>query len=102
MAEKMKFEKAIKGLEKIVDELESGDVALDVSLKKYEEGVKLARICQAQLAEAEKKIELLSRKSDGSFEKKDFDAQELEDDKTPAKSKSRKKEAEEEDEEFLL
>lgn len=67
------FEKALEKLEKIVEELEDGDLSLDNSLKKYEEGVKLARMCQEKLDHARKKIETLVKKDNGEFEKKLFD-----------------------------
>ena len=61
MEEEIKFEKALERLEKIVEELESGDLALEEALKRYEEGVKLSRACTKKLTEAEKKIETLTR-----------------------------------------
>ena len=61
MEEEIKFEKALDQLEKIVTDLESGDLALDEALKRYEEGVKLSRACTKKLSEAEKKIETLTR-----------------------------------------
>lgn len=64
MAE-MKFEEALKKLEKIVEELESGKLSLDDSLKKYEEGVKLSRFCHKTLQAAQKKIQVLARKGEG-------------------------------------
>jgi len=60
----MKFEEALKKLEKIVEELESGKLPLDDSLKKYEEGVKLSRFCHKTLQSAQKKIELLTKKGE--------------------------------------
>jgi len=72
MATEIQFEKALERLEKIVDDLETGDITLDDALKKYEEGVKLSRACQEKLAQAEKKIEILTKNKDGSFEKSDF------------------------------
>ncbi len=71
MAE-IKFEKALEKLETIVDELETGDFPLDESLKKYEDGIKLASTCQKQLDKAKDKIETLIKNSDGSFEAKPF------------------------------
>lgn len=68
----LKFEVALEKLENIVNDLESGDVALEDALKKYEEGIKLARNCQAQLDEAEQKIKLLSRDAKGNFSETDF------------------------------
>jgi exodeoxyribonuclease VII small subunit len=66
------FEKALEKLENIVNELEEGDLSLDNSLKKYEEGIKLARICQQKLDKAKQKIELLMKDESGSFRKKAF------------------------------
>ena len=70
MAE-MRFEEALKKLEKIVEELESGKLSLDDSLKKYEEGVKLSRFCHKSLQAAQKKIQVLTKKGD-SWELKPF------------------------------
>ena len=68
----LSFEKAIEKLEKIVEELEAGDFSLDASLKKYEEGIRLARACQEKLDKAKEKIETLIKKDEGVFEKKPF------------------------------
>ncbi|MFH1552697.1 MAG: exodeoxyribonuclease VII small subunit [Candidatus Omnitrophota bacterium] len=67
------FEKALEKLEKIVGELEAGELPLDTSLKKYEEGVKLARACQKKLDKAKEKIEVLIKKDDGRFVKEPFE-----------------------------
>jgi exodeoxyribonuclease VII small subunit len=67
------FEKALEKLETIVEELESGDLPLDASLKKYEEGIKIARACHGQLDEAKEKIETLMKDEDGRFETKTFE-----------------------------
>lgn len=67
------FEKALENLEKIVNELETTDLSLDNSLKKYEEGIKLAHICQNKLDKAKEKIEKLIKKDNGLFEKKLFE-----------------------------
>ncbi len=105
MAEEIKFEKAMEKLEKIVDDLETGNIALDEALKKYEEGVKLSRICRERLSQAEKKIEVLTRSMDGSLKKEPFDpeaAEEQAEAKPRAKSKSAPKPLVEEDEDNLL
>ena len=68
----LKFEDAVKRLEKIVVELEDGNLSLDDSLKKYEEGVMLSRLCSKKLNEAQKKIQVLSKKASGEFETSDF------------------------------
>ena len=67
------FEKALEKLERIVDQLETGDLPLDNSLKKYEEGIKLVRACQQKLDKAKKKIETLVKKDDGSFDLESFE-----------------------------
>ena len=71
MAE-MKFEDALKKLEKIVSELEGGELSLDESLKRYEEGVKLSRILSKELEAAKKKVEVLVKKDDGKFDLEPF------------------------------
>ena len=76
MTAEMKFEDALKKLEKAVSDLESGELSLDDSLKKYEEGVGLVRSCQSKLTETEKKIEILTRSLDGSLKKEAFDPDE--------------------------
>lgn len=73
MTEEIKFEKALERLEKIVEDLESGNISLEDALKRYEEGVKLARTCQERLSQAEKKIEVLTRTLNGSVKKVPFE-----------------------------
>jgi exodeoxyribonuclease VII small subunit len=67
------FEDAIRRLEKIVGEMEAAELPLEDVLKKYEEGTRLVRFCSLKLEEAEKKIELLTKKADGSVELKPFE-----------------------------
>jgi exodeoxyribonuclease VII small subunit len=71
MAE-IKFEDALKKLEKIVSDLESGEISLDESLAKYESGVKLVRVCQKKLEEAKKKVEILIKTKDGKIKTETF------------------------------
>ena len=59
------LEKSLTDLEDLVEELESGDLPLEKAMKKFEEGIKLTRGCQAALKEAEQKVEILL-KSAGS------------------------------------
>lgn len=54
------FENSLQELEKIVRELESGEVSLDDSLKKFEKGIELYKECRQTLQGAEKKIKILS------------------------------------------
>ena len=72
------FEQAIQRLEQIVADMEGAELPLEDVLKKYEEGTHLVRFCSQKLNEAEKKIELLSKKADGSVELKRFEAAESE------------------------
>jgi exodeoxyribonuclease VII small subunit len=72
MAE-IKFEEALKKLEKIVDELEQGDLSLDEALKKYQDGIELSRQCSARLENAKKKIDVLAKNKKGDFELKPLD-----------------------------
>lgn len=68
----MKFEEALKKLEKIVSELEKENISLDSAFKKFEEGIKLSRICTQRLKEVEKKIEVLVKDDGGKITKKPF------------------------------
>lgn len=69
-AENMQFEEALKKLEEIVNEMESGELTLEQMIARYEEGAKLARICQERLSEAELKIQQLDKKLSGEFQLK--------------------------------
>lgn len=62
MSKEINYEESIKKLEKIVSDLEKGKLPLEDSLKKYEEGVKLASACTKKLNEAKRKIEVLVKK----------------------------------------
>lgn len=62
---KMKFEDALAELEKIVRELEEGKVELDGAIEKYERGAALKRHCEAKLAEAQARIEKITRTAGG-------------------------------------
>ena len=69
MAE-IKFEEALKKLEKIVEDLEKGDLSLDEALKKYQEGIELSKACSQRLDSAKKKIDSLVKNKKGEFELK--------------------------------
>jgi exodeoxyribonuclease VII small subunit len=73
MAE-IKFEEALKKLEKIVQELEDGDITLDEALKKYQQGIELARLLNQRLQNAKKKIDVLVKSKKGEFSLEPFDA----------------------------
>ena len=70
---KQTFESAMKQLEKIVDALEDDSISLDRALKKFEEGIKLAKFCEDTLNETEKKIQVLMETADGSVSESVFD-----------------------------
>lgn len=72
---KKTFEAALARLEQITEELADGETSLENSLKKFDEGIKLASFCNEQLSEARAKIELLLSK-DGKLEAIPFDGQE--------------------------
>lgn len=73
----MDFEKKLSRLEEIVQKMEKGDLALDESLKLFEEGVKLSRECNQRLSEAETKVKLLlAVGADGQPVTQDFDVAE--------------------------
>jgi exodeoxyribonuclease VII small subunit len=59
------FEAALKQLEEIVQKLEKGELTLEESLKLYEDGVRLSRLCHGKLEEAEGKIEMLLKDARG-------------------------------------
>jgi exodeoxyribonuclease VII small subunit len=77
MAE-VKFEDALKKLEKIVEDLEKGDLSLDEALKKYQEGIELSRVCMQRLENAKKKIDILTKNKKGEFELKPADEAKIE------------------------
>lgn len=73
----MEFEKKLVRLEEIVAKMESGDLALEDSLKMFEEGIKLSRECNTQLQAAEQKVKvLLSVDSQGQATTEDFQMKE--------------------------
>lgn len=72
----LNLEKALKDLETIVDELESGDLPLDKAMKRFEDGIKLTRGCQAALKDAEQKVEILLKSVGGEEALEDFEIDE--------------------------
>jgi exodeoxyribonuclease VII small subunit len=66
------FEESLKRLEIIVDQLEKGDLALEDSLKLFEEGVGLSAACKKELDEAEGKVQVLVKQRDGSLSTEPF------------------------------
>jgi len=62
---KDKFEEALGRLEEIVRKMEAGDMTLEESLKAFEEGIKLARLCAKKLDDAERRVDILIKQEDG-------------------------------------
>lgn len=71
--QEMSFEESLKRLQSIVDALEKGEITLDETLTKFEEGMRLVDRCHAKLDEAEKKLKILVKDSDGRFSEIDED-----------------------------
>ena len=67
------FEAAMDRLEKIVEQMESGKLPLEDLIVRYEEGMKLVKTCQERLANAEQKIEIITRNSAGKAVVKEFE-----------------------------
>ncbi len=65
-ADKVSFEKSLERLEKIVADMESGELDLDTMIKQFEEGQKLIKLCQTRLVEVERKVEQLVKDADGN------------------------------------
>ena len=75
---KKTFESALSRLEQITEELENGELSLDASLKKFDEGIQLADFCNTKLTEARTKVDILLEKN-GDLDAQPFDGQEDED-----------------------
>lgn len=75
MKEKQDFEEMLDSLEEIVQSLEKDDLKLDESIKKFEDGMKIAKACNKEIEEAEKKITILI-KENGEVKEEDFAPQE--------------------------
>lgn len=61
----MPFEEALKKLESIVEEMDSGDLPLETMLSRFEEGMRLSEMCQSKLASVEVRIQQIERTADG-------------------------------------
>ncbi len=72
---KTTFEQSMKKLEQIVQELESGDLPLEEAMQKFEEGIKLSKLCSKKLDETEKKTTLLLQDQKGNVSEKPFESE---------------------------
>lgn len=68
------FEASLEALERIVQQLEDGDLPLEKSLELFEQGIRLSRECQERLGQAERRIEILLRDNQGRPVAKPFSA----------------------------
>ena len=69
------FEEMMKDLEQIAKDLESGSLSLDESVKKFEEGMEISKSCSKILEDAEKKITILIKDSNGDMVEENFSAE---------------------------
>lgn len=69
------FEEGIQKLEAIVDAMESGDLPLEALMQKFEDGTKLAKLCQDKLSQAEARIQQIEQTAGGELTLKPFEAQ---------------------------
>ncbi len=74
MSENNNFEESMKKLETIVEELENGNLNLDESVQKFEDGMKIAKQCNNMLEDAEKKITILLENG-GELKEENFEAE---------------------------
>lgn len=70
------FEDHLQALEKIVEELERGDLTLDAALERFEDGVKRLKICRELLTKAEEKVKILVRDAEGELKEEPFESEE--------------------------
>ena len=79
---KKTFEQSMKQLEHIVEELEFGDLPLEKALKKFEEGVRLSKICNKKLDEVEQKITVLTKDENDNIQEESFTPNAISDEET--------------------
>ena len=76
---KEKFEDTFKKLETIVSKLENGDLFLEDSMKLFEEGMRLSRLCSEKLAEVQRRVEILLKSEGGGLQSEPFPFEEEKD-----------------------
>ena len=72
MKKNVSFEEAFNTLEELVDRLEDGGLSLDESMETFEEAVKLVKLCNAKIEQAEQKVKMLVANNNGDLEEQDF------------------------------
>ncbi|MGI8605465.1 MAG: exodeoxyribonuclease VII small subunit [Verrucomicrobiales bacterium] len=78
-ADNLPFEKAITRVEEIVAAMESDQLPLENLIQFYEEGTRLLQVCRLRLEEAQKKVEIITRKASGGVELRPVEADEIPD-----------------------
>jgi len=73
-----KFEDSMNRLEEIVGLMESGEQSLEDTLRLFKEGMKLSEYCSTALSEAQRKVEVLVKKQDGTYDKAPLEGEEAE------------------------
>lgn len=68
----MKFEDSLEKLERIVEDLENGDITLDKAIKKYQDGMSISKQCLDLLNKAEKKVQICLKDKNGNIKLKQF------------------------------
>lgn len=71
--QKLSFEEALEKLEKIVQDLESGDLSLEDSVKSFEKGIELSKLCKKKLENAEERVKKIVEKEGGGFDMELFE-----------------------------
>jgi len=66
--QKLNFEEAMEKLEKIVEDLESGELSLEDSVKSFEKGIELSKLCKKKLESAENRVKKIVEKAEGDFD----------------------------------
>jgi len=66
--QKLSFEEALEKLEKLVQDLESGDLSLEESVKSFENGIELSKLCKKKLESAEQRVKKIVEKEGGDFD----------------------------------
>ena len=84
--QELKYEDALKKLEKLVGELDRSELDLETRLKKFEEGTKLARALLKKLDQAKKRVEVLVKTNTGEAGLVPFDGEEADDDDNESSS----------------
>ena len=69
----LSFEEAMKNLEDVVNELESGELTLDKSIEKFKKGIELSNHCNELLEDAEKTVSILIADADGNMKEENFE-----------------------------